>query len=106
MARKSKTNKKLSKKLDKLEKRGDELRAKAEKRGKELSTTAAARGKELQAKASDRFDAIPAPAKEKRRGKKRSFLVLLTAVGGALFALKKKRDQELDEALWEEPRSI
>lgn len=104
MARKSKTSKKLSKKIDKLEKRGEDLRKKAEKKGKELSTSAQARGKELQAKASDRFDAISAPEKDK--GGKGKFLVLLAAIGGALFALKKKRDQELDEALWEEPRSL
>lgn len=104
MARKSKTSKKLSKKLDKLEKRGDDLRKKAEKKGKELSTSAQARGKELQAKAADRFDAIPEPEKDK--GGKGTLLVLLVAIGGALFALKRKRDQELDEALWEEPRSL
>jgi hypothetical protein len=104
MARKSKTSKKLSKKLDKLEKQADALRGKAEKKGKELSSKAEKRGKELQGKASERFDVVPAPEKEK--GKKGTFFLLLAAIGGALFALKKKRDQELDEALWEEPRSI
>ena len=94
MARKSKTSKKLSKKLDKLEKRGEELRSKAEKKGKELST-----------KASSRLDNLRAEPEPEKGGKGKFLLVLLGAVG-AVFALKRKRDQELDEALWEEPRSI
>lgn len=91
---KKKTSKKLSKKLDKLEKRGDKLRAKAEKKGKELTSMA-----------SDRLDDLRAEP-EPEKGGKGKFLVLLAAIGGAVFALKRKRDQELDEALWEEPRSI
>jgi hypothetical protein len=94
MARKSKTSKKLSKKLDKLEKQADDLRAKAEKKGKELT-----------AKASERLDEL-AGEPEKEKGGKGVFFLFLAAIGGALFALKRKRDQELDEALWEEPRSI
>lgn len=31
-------------------------------------------------------------------------LLLLVAIGS--FVLKKKREQELDEALWEEPRAL
>jgi hypothetical protein len=95
MARKSKTNRKLSKKLDKLEKRADGLRTQAEKKGKQL-----------QVRASDRLEDLrhePEPAKKGVTGK---LLVVLAAIGGALVALKKKRDQELDEALWEEPRAI
>lgn len=34
-------------------------------------------------------------------------LALLVALGAGVAALlKKKRDQELDEALWEEPRGL
>ena len=94
MARKSKTSKKLSKKLDKLEKRGEQLRSKAERKGKELSTVASSRMDDLRAE--------PEPEKG-ARGK--LMLVVLGAVG-AVLALKRKRDQELDEALWEEPRSV
>jgi hypothetical protein len=95
MAKKSKTSKKLSKKLDKLEKQGDKLRAKAEKKGKELSSMA-----------SDRLDDLrPEPEKEQKGGVGKFLFIVLAAVG-AVFALKRKRDQELDEALWEEPRSI
>ena len=38
----------------------------------------------------------------------KGLLVLLLAAAGAAaaFVLKKKRDQELDEALWEEPRAL
>lgn len=84
---------KISKKIDKLEKETDKLRKKAEKKGKELQSTA-----------SDRIDELS--AQEDKGGKKGVFALLLAALAGAAFALKKKRDQELDEALWEEPRSI
>ncbi len=84
---------KIAKKIDQLEKDADKLRKKAEKKGKELSS-----------EASDRIDDI---RKEEKSGNK-GLIALFLAVGGAAvaFALKKKRDQELDEALWEEPRSI
>jgi hypothetical protein len=32
-------------------------------------------------------------------------LLGLIALAGAAFALKRQRDRELDEAIWEEPRS-
>jgi PHP family Zn ribbon phosphoesterase len=83
----------ISKKIDKLEKETDKLRKKAEKKGKEL-----------QSSASDRIDEL-SDGKDKS-GKKGWFALFLAALAGAAFALKKKRDQELDEALWEEPRSI
>ena len=94
MAKKSKPSKKLSKKLDKLEKRGDQLRAKAEKKGKELTSMA-----------SERLDEVRGEPEKQKGGKGKFLLVLLGAIG-AFFAVKRKRDQELDEALWEEPRSI
>ncbi len=84
---------KIAKKIDALEKDADKLRKKAEKKGKELTS-----------EASDRIDDI---RKEDKSSKKGLIALLLAVVGaGAAFALKKKRDQELDEALWEEPRSI
>jgi superfamily I DNA and/or RNA helicase len=83
----------ISKKIDKLEKETDKLRKKAEKKGKELQSTA-----------SDRIDDLS--TEDDKGGKKGIFALLLAALIGAAFALKKKRDQELDEALWEEPRSI
>jgi hypothetical protein len=90
-----KTSRKLSKKLDKLEKEADKVRAKAEKKGKELTS-----------RASDALDDLTADVDESKGGGKGKLLLFLAAIGGALFAFKKKRDQELDEALWEEPRSI
>jgi hypothetical protein len=36
----------------------------------------------------------------------KKLLFLLTAVGGVLAVLKKQRDRELDEAIWEEPREL
>lgn len=86
-------NSRAAKKIDKLEKEADKLRKKTEKKGKQLH-----------AKTSDRIDDLA--GKKKKGGKKGIFTMLLAALGGVAFALKKKRDQELDEALWEEPRSI
>jgi hypothetical protein len=84
--------KSISKKIDKLEKETDKLRKKAEKKGKELTSTA-----------SDRIDELKG---EDKRSKKGIFALLLAAGAAIGFALKRKRDQELDEALWEEPRSL
>ena len=82
----------VAKKVNKLEKKADDLRKKAEKKGKEL-----------QDRASDRIDDLQ---KEDKRSKK-GIMALLVALGaGAAVLLKRKRDQELDEALWEEPRSL
>jgi hypothetical protein len=93
--KKKKTSKKLSKRVAKLEKQADELRAKAEKRGKELTTMA-----------SERLDDLRSEPEPQKGGGKGKFLLVLLGALGAAFALKRKRDQELDEALWEEPRSI
>ncbi len=83
----------LSKKVSKLEKKADQLRKKAERKGKEL-----------QSATSDRIEDL---AKEDKSSKKGLIaLVLAAGAGVAAVVLKKKRDQELDEALWEEPRSI
>jgi F0F1-type ATP synthase membrane subunit b/b' len=82
----------IAKKIDKLEKEADKLRKKAEKKGKELTDTA-----------SDRIDELRGEEKSSKKG----VVALLLAAGAAIgFALKRKRDQELDEALWEEPRSL
>ncbi len=84
----------VAKKVEKLEKEADKLRKRAEKRGKVLQGTA-----------SDRVDDLRKQQDDGGRGK--SLFALLLAVGaGIAVALKRKRDQELDEALWEEPRSL
>lgn len=82
----------VAKKIDKLEKDADKLRKKAEKKGKDLKSTA-----------EDRIDDL---VKEDKKSKKGIVALVLAAAAGVAFALKKKRDQELDEALWEEPRSL
>lgn len=84
-------NKRLSKKVAKLEKQADGLRKKAEKKAGSL-----------QDMASDQIDELSKP----KRGRKRTLGLLVAIATGAAVALKKKRDQELDEALWEEPRSV
>lgn len=82
----------VAKKIDKLEKEADKLRKKAEKKGKELKD-----------KASDRIEDLTDDGKRSKKG----LIALLIAVGAAAaFIFKKKRDHELDEALWEEPRSL
>ena len=88
----------IVKKVEKLEKEADQLRKKAEKKGKQL-----------QSKATDRIDELndEIQGKPKKGSKLSLFAGILAAVGGvAAVVMKKKRDQELDEALWEEPRSI
>lgn len=39
-------------------------------------------------------------------GLMRTVLLLLGLLGAAGYVLKRKREQELDEALWEEPRPL
>ena len=105
-------SKKLSKKVAKLEKRADALRKQAEKKGKEFSAQAGQKSKQLSAQAHDTFEAISKDAKSKlgkepepKKGKSK-FALLLAVLAGVAVAFKRKRDQELDEALWEEPRSV
>jgi len=89
---------KIAKKVDKLEKEADKLRKRAEKKGKEL-----------QSKASDRIDELSDEISgDDDKSSKVGVVAFLLAAGAgvAAFVLKRKRDQELDEALWEEPRSI
>lgn len=83
----------IVKKVEKLEKEADQLRKRAEKKGKQI-----------QARADDHLEDLAPEKKPSRKGR----FGMLAAAGGAAaaFVLKKKRDQELDEALWEEPRSI
>jgi hypothetical protein len=84
--------KRLSKKVAKLEKKADGLRKQAEKKGHEL-----------QSKAADRIDDL----RDDKKGGRKGFLALLVAAAAAVgLVLKRKRDQELDEALWEEPKSL
>ncbi|CAN5303347.1 hypothetical protein BH20ACT8_BH20ACT8_12470 [soil metagenome] len=36
----------------------------------------------------------------------KKLLMLVAAAAGALAVLKRQRDRELDEAIWEEPRDL
>ena len=36
----------------------------------------------------------------------KKLLLLIAVVAGAAYALKRQREQELDEALWEEPQAL
>jgi hypothetical protein len=84
--------KRLSKKVAKIEKKADRLRKRAEKKGHEL-----------QHRASDKVDELQG---RKKRGKK-GIVAAVLAVGAAVgLVAKRKRDQELDDSLWEEPKSL
>ena len=86
--------KRLSKKVAKIEKKADRIRKRAEKKGHDL-----------QNRASDKIDDLQRE-KKPRRGKK-GLLAGLVAVGAAIgMVAKRKRDQELDDSLWEEPKSL
>ena len=43
---------------------------------------------------------------EDKKSRKGRFALLLGAVGGVALYLRKKRERELDDALWEEPTAI
>ncbi len=43
---------------------------------------------------------------EKSRSRKGLIALLLATIGAIGFFMKKKRERELDEALWEEPRAL
>lgn len=84
----------MVKKVEKLEKEAEQIRRRAEQKGKQL-----------QGQATDRLGELS--GKQPKRSRKGLFTLLFSIAGAAAaFVLKKKRDQELDEALWEEPRSI
>jgi hypothetical protein len=82
----------LSKKVDKLEKKTEDLRKKAEKKAGDLQDIA-----------EDRIGELTGEKEKKRRGK---LALVFGVIAAVAVVLKKKRDQELDEALWEEPRSV
>lgn len=85
--------KRLSKKVAKIEKKADKLRRQAEKKGHELHERASAKIDDLQ-------------RDEPKSGRKGLFALVL-AIGAAVgLVAKRKRDQELDDSLWEEPKSI
>lgn len=83
----------LSKKVAKLEKKAGQLRSKAEKKGKQLVEQASDKAAEL-------------TGREQKRSRKGLVALLLAAGAAIAVVFKRKRDQELDEALWEEPKSI
>ena len=43
---------------------------------------------------------------EEKKGKKKLFLMLIAGLGALGFMWKRRRDRELDESLWEEPRDL
>ena len=94
--------KKLSKKVDKLERKAEKLAAKASAKGGEIAGQAQAKGKQL----SDRAAVRMGVKEEEKSGKKGLFALVAAGAAGLGFFLKKKREQELDEALWEEPRAL
>lgn len=93
--------KRLAKKVDKLEKRADKLKDQASAKATKLSAQASDKAHELSDKA-----AVKMGKKQPKKSKKGLLALLATAAAGLGFFVKKKREQELDEALWEEPRAL
>jgi hypothetical protein len=95
-------DKRLQKQIDKLETAAEQLAATAD----ELRDKAAAKAERLSDRATSRAAELLDIEQEEPKGRKGLVALLLAAAGGAAFALKRKREQELDEALWEEPRDL
>lgn len=92
-------NRRLSKKVDKLEQKADEYREKAQAKADKLAAKTSERTHQAKDKAED-------VAEEESGGRLGLLAVVMAAVGGLAYFLKKRREQELDEALWEEPRAL
>lgn len=94
--------KRLAKKVDKFEKKADKFKDKASARAAKLSDSASSKAHELSDKAAVKMGKKPEP----KKGKKGILALLVAGLAGAGVFLKKKREQELDEALWEEPAAL
>ncbi len=94
--------KRLAKKVDRFERKADKFKDKASSKASKLSTQASTKAHELSDKAAVKMGKKP----EKKKGKKGFLGLLVAGLAGAGVLLKKKREQELDEALWEEPRAL
>lgn len=106
-------NRKLAKKVDKLESRAEELQAQAD----ELREAIADGAERLSATTRDAADSLAETAAEKLDetsgedassggGIAKIVGLLMAAFAGLGVYLKRKRDRELDEALWEDPRAL
>jgi hypothetical protein len=93
--------KRLAKKVDKFERKAERFKDKASVRAQELSGQASAKAQELGEKAATMTG--KQPEKKSRKG---LVTLVMAALAGVGLMLKKKREQELDEALWEEPRAL
>lgn len=69
----------------------------------ELKDRVATKAGDLAAAARDATEDV---AEDDSRGKGGLLLLVAAVAAVAAFLLKRKREQELDEALWEEPRAL
>lgn len=92
-------NRRLSKQVEKLEDKAEKYRTMAEEKADKLASKTSERAHEAREKAGD-------VAEETGGGRVGLFALVLAAVAGVAVFLKKRREQELDEALWEEPRAL
>ena len=97
-------DKRLQKQIDKLEDTADQLASAADELRERAASKASKLSDAATTRAADLLDIDLEP--EKKKGRKGVVALVLAGLGGAAFAMKKKRDQELDEALWEEPRAM
>lgn len=70
------------------------------------ATTAEELGEELQERAEAKVAGNGHEDNGTSRSKKGLIALFLAGLAGAVMFLKRKRERELDEALWEEPRSL
>ena len=68
----------------------------------ELKDRVASRASDLAAAAREATEEVD----DDTRGKGGLLLLVVAVAAVAAFLLKRKREQELDEALWEEPRAL
>lgn len=87
--------------------RAERLRERASDRVVDLSDKAAATAENFSEELHERAEEkVKDHEDEDKGGKKGIIALLLAAVAGVALFLKRKRERELDEALWEEPRSL
>jgi len=68
----------------------------------ELKDRVASKASDLAAAAREATEEVD----EDARGKSGLLLLVVAVAAVAAYLLKRKREQELDEALWEEPRAL
>lgn len=99
----------LRAKAEELLERAEQVRERTGDRVLDLTDRATSAAGNLSDELHERAEAKVAEHDQdegKRKGKKGLIALLLAGLAGVAMFLKRKRERELDEALWEEPRSL